>query len=198
MIWRCRRGSSQGESARDDKKLRVMTRSLGREAVKHEAILDWNTDSNIRGAHIMFCNIDQLITSLFCFSHYIIDQFRNTCDKNNLLDSVQPFSFHATKCPVRVTDLLPAVSNFWEGIFRLWCVITTARENLFKSAFKVYSNFFGDQSPSKATIFRWFRQFISGPRRFHIWTENVGRWWPLWSNGNDRYPRKHLLGRVPD
>ena len=84
----------------------------------------------------MFCNLDELMTSLLCLLHYIIDQFRNTCDKK-LLDSVQPFSFHATKCPVRVTGLLPAVLTFREGIFELWCIMTSARENLFKSGVKV-------------------------------------------------------------
>ena len=33
----------------------------------------------IRGAHMMFCNLDELMTSLLCFVHYIIDQFHNTC-----------------------------------------------------------------------------------------------------------------------
>ena len=35
----------------------------------------------VRGAHIIFCNLDKLMTSLLCFLHYIIDQFHNTCDK---------------------------------------------------------------------------------------------------------------------
>ena len=85
----------------------------------------------------MFCNLDKLLTSLLCFLHYIIDQFHNTCDNFFLLDSTQPFSSHATKCPVRVECLLPAMLTFREGIFELWCIMTTARENLFKSAFKV-------------------------------------------------------------
>ena len=67
----------------------------------------------------MVCNLDKLMTSLLCFLHHIIEQFRNTCDKKILLDSIQPFSFHATKCPVRVTGLLPAVLTFREGIFEL-------------------------------------------------------------------------------
>ena len=89
----------------------------------------------------MFCNLDELMTSRFCLLHYIIDQFRNTCDKKKKkkkkFDSVQPFSFHATKCPVRVTGLLPAVLTFREGIFELWCIMTSTKENLFKSAVKV-------------------------------------------------------------
>ena len=35
--------------------------------------------------------------------------------------------------------------------------MTTAREDLFKSAF--IKHCFGDQFPSEATIIRWFRQF---------------------------------------
>ena len=42
--------------------------------------------------------------------------------------------------------------------------MTTARENLFKSAFKVKNTVLGDQSPSQTTVFRWFRQFVSGAR----------------------------------
>ena len=29
----------------------------------------------------MFCNLDELMASLLFFLHYIINQFRNTCDK---------------------------------------------------------------------------------------------------------------------
>ena len=37
---------------------------------------------SLRGAHIMFCNLYELTTSLLCFLHYIIDQFLNTFDNN--------------------------------------------------------------------------------------------------------------------
>ena len=40
-----------------------------------------------------------------------------------------------------MTGLLPAVRTFCEWIFVLWCIMTTARENLFKSAFKVWNTF---------------------------------------------------------
>ena len=65
----------------------------------------------IRGPHIMFCNLDELMT----------------------------FSFHATKCPVNVTGLLPAVLTFAKGFSSYDVTMTTARENLLKSAFKVYN-----------------------------------------------------------
>ena len=42
--------------------------------------------------------------------------------------------------------------------------MTSARENLIKSAVKSLKHYFGDQSPSKGTIFRWFRHFVSGER----------------------------------
>ena len=29
----------------------------------------------------MFCNLGELMTSLLCFLHYIIDQFGNACDE---------------------------------------------------------------------------------------------------------------------
>ena len=91
----------------------------------------------IRGAHIMFCNLDELVTPLLSFLHYIIDQLRNTCDNKFYLIPYNHFHSHTTKCPVRMTGLLPAVLTFREGIFELRCILTTAREHLFKSAFKV-------------------------------------------------------------
>ena len=63
----------------------------------------------------MFCNLDELMTSLLWFLHYIIDQFRNTCYKNFHLI---PYN-HSRKCPVRVTGFLPVVLTFREGIFEL-------------------------------------------------------------------------------
>ena len=39
-----------------------------------------NEEGQIRGAHIMFCNLDELMKSLLCYLHYITDQFCNTCD----------------------------------------------------------------------------------------------------------------------
>ena len=37
------------------------------------------------GAHIRFCNLDELMTSLLGFLHYIVEQFRTTCDKISYL-----------------------------------------------------------------------------------------------------------------
>ena len=115
--------------------------------------ITWNDHqlSPIRGALIMFCNLDELTTSFLCFLHCSIDQFRNTCDQpppphppsppppppprpppppisapvpNNpkqktkgkqtiKLTAVQLFSFHETKCPVKVTS---SASSFANGI----------------------------------------------------------------------------------
>ena len=68
------------------------------------------------------------------------------------------------QCPVRVTGLLPAVLTFREGIFELLCIMTTARKKSFQECFQSLKHCFGHQSPSKATVFRWFRQFMSGAR----------------------------------
>ena len=66
----------------------------------------------------MLCNLDELMTSPLWvfFLHHTIDQFHITFDNFFVLDSVQPFSDHATKCLVRVTGLLPAVLTFREVI----------------------------------------------------------------------------------
>ena len=42
--------------------------------------------------------------------------------------------------------------------------MTTARENLFQECFQSLKHCFGDQFTSEATIFRWFRQFMSRAR----------------------------------
>ena len=65
----------------------------------------------------MFCSLDDLMTSLLCSLHHITDQFHNTCDKKIILDSIQSFSLHATKCLIRVTGLLSAALTFCKGTF---------------------------------------------------------------------------------
>ena len=56
----------------------------------------------------------------------------------------------------------------------------------FQECFQSLKHCFGDQSPSKATVFRWFRQFMSGARTLEdddrcgrlattVTTENVSR-----------------------
>ena len=47
----------------------------------------------------MFCNLDELMTSLLCyFLHDIIDQFCNTCDKKYYYI---PYHFHSMRQNVR-------------------------------------------------------------------------------------------------
>ena len=41
----------------------------------------------------MFCNLEELMTSLLSFLHYIIDQFRNTCNKKFYLILYNHFHF---------------------------------------------------------------------------------------------------------
>ena len=48
---------------------------------------------DIRGAHNTFFNLYELMTSLLCFLHHIIDQFRNTCDKKYYLILYNRFHF---------------------------------------------------------------------------------------------------------
>ena len=68
--------------------------------------------------------------------------------------------------------------------------MTTARENLFKECFQSLKRCFGDQSPPKATVFRWFRRFMFGERTLEdddrcgrmattVTPENVSRVEPL-------------------
>ena len=44
----------------------------------------------------------------------------------------------------------------------------------FQECFKSLKHCFGDQSPSKATVFRWFRQFVSGARTLEV-NDRCGR-----------------------
>ena len=46
---------------------------------QHDYLDTYCSECLIRGAHIMFCNLYELMTSLLYFLRYIIDQFSNTC-----------------------------------------------------------------------------------------------------------------------
>ena len=47
--------------------------------------------------------------------------------------------------------------DFWAMMYYDCC-----QGNFFQERFQSLKHCFGDQSPSKATVFRWFRRFISG------------------------------------
>ena len=139
-------------------------------------------------------------------THYVL-QLRQTNDVNTLLfalhqtnfvilltknplDSVQPSSFHATKCPVRVKGLLPAVLTFREGISKLWCIMNNARENLSGVLSKLKTLFWRSISVQS--------HYFQVVQTVHVSSKNDGRQRPLCSNGNNRYPRRHPWGRVLD
>ena len=122
------------------------------------------------------------MTSLLCFLYYILDQFCNPCDKtkqnkqtNKKFYSVQPFLFHLTKCQVRLTDLLPAVSTFHIKDFQ---VIMSYNYRKFQECFKNFKRRFGGQSSPKATVSRCFRRFVSGVRSWKAMTVVVA--WHGW------------------
>ena len=49
--------------------------------------------------------------------------------------------------------------DFGAMMYHVYC-----QEKSFQECFQSLKHCFGDQSPSKATVFRWFRQFLSGAR----------------------------------
>ena len=50
-------------------------------------------------------------------------------------------------------------SDFWAMMYHDYC-----QGKYFQKSFQSLKHCFGDQSPSKATVFRWFRLFMSGAR----------------------------------
>ena len=49
--------------------------------------------------------------------------------------------------------------------FRAMVYYDYCQEKSFQECFQSLKHCFGDQSPAKATVFRWFRQFMSGARK---------------------------------
>ena len=54
--------------------------------------------------------------------------------------------------------------DFSQRDFRAMMYYDYCQGKCFQECFQSLKHCFGDQSPSKATIFRWFRQFMSGAR----------------------------------
>ena len=109
----------------------------------------------IRRAH-MFCNLDELETSPLCFLHYIIDQFRNTCDNNSYLVPYNHFRSMGQNVRYGWRVFYQQCWPFAKGF--------SSYDELWLQCFQSLKHCFGDQSTSKATVFRWFRQFMSGAR----------------------------------
>ena len=136
------------------------------------------------GHTLCFANLDELVTSLLCFLHDIIDQFHNTWDKKItrfrttiFIPCDKMFDKGGVSSDSSV-DL--SRRDFWAMMYYGYC-----QGKSFQECFQSLKHCFGDQSPPKASVLRWFSQL-------HVWSENVGRRWPLWSNDNDRYPSKRL------
>ena len=65
-----------------------------------------------------------------------------------------------TKCPVRVTCTVDLLRRD----FRAMMYYDYCQGKSFQECFQSLKHYFGDQSPSKTTVFRWFTQFMSGAR----------------------------------
>ena len=59
--------------------------------------------------------------------------------------------------------------DFWAVMYHDYCQGKSCQE-----CFQSLKHCFGDQSPPKATVFRWFRQLMSGARTT-VTLENVSR-----------------------
>ena len=117
----------------------------------------------IGGVHIMFCNLDELMTSLLCFLLYIIEQFRNTCDKK--VTSFRRTIFIPCEKMSGKGDGSSASSvDLSRRDFRAMVYYGYYQGKSFQECFQSLKHCFGYQSPSEATIFRWCRQFMSGAR----------------------------------
>ena len=111
----------------------------------------------------MFCNQDELMTSLLCFLHYIIDQFRNTCDKIFYLIPYNHFIPCNKMSGKGDGSSASSVDLSWRD-FRAMMDYDYCQGKSFQQCFQSLIHCFGDQSPLKATVFRWVRQVMSGVR----------------------------------
>ena len=70
----------EGRAGRNNRKVKAMIRAYGGgEAATLCSSYLLDNRMYTRGTHYV-CNLDKLMTSQLCLLHYIIDQFRNTCD----------------------------------------------------------------------------------------------------------------------
>ena len=78
---------------------------------------------------------------------------------------MQPFSFHAKKKMSGKGNRSSASSaDFSRRDFRAMIYCDYCQGKSCQECFQSLKHCFGDQSPSKATVFRWCRQFMSGAR----------------------------------
>ena len=135
----------------------------------------------------MFCNLYELMTSLLCFLHYIIDQFRNTCDKKCTWFRTTIF-IPCDKIPGKGDVSSASSVDLSRGIFELWCIMTTARDFFSRvlSKFKtLFWRLISVQSHCSQAV-----------QTVHVWSVNVGRPWLVleWLRP---LPQKTFLGYSP-
>ena len=99
--------------------------------------------------------------SLPCFLHYIIDQFCNTCDKKMCLIQTTIFIPCDKMSGKGDVSSASSVDLSWRD-FRAMMYYDCCQGKFFQECFQSLKHCFGDQSPSKATVLRRFRQFMSG------------------------------------
>ena len=140
----------------------------------------------IRGAHIMLCNLDELITSLLCccFLYEIIDQFHNICN-------IFFFTWFHT------TIFIPCDKMSGKGDGTSASSVDLSRRDF--RAMMYYDYCQGKSCQDCFQNLKLFWRSIAAQshcfqvvQTVHVWSENVGRRWPLWSNGTDCYSRKRL------
>ena len=102
------------------------------------------------------------MTSLLCFLHYIIDQFRNTFDTKfyMILIIFIPCNKMSRKGGVSSASSVDLARRD----FRAMMYYDYCPRKSFQECFQSLKWCFRDQSPSKVAVSRWFRQFLSGER----------------------------------
>ena len=101
------------------------------------------------------------------FLHYIIDQFRNTCD--NFFTSFRTAIFIPCDKISGKGDVSSASSvGLPRRDFRAVMYYDYSWGKSFEECFQSLKHYFGDQSPSKATFFQVVQTV-------HVWSENVQR-----------------------
>ena len=62
-------------------------------------------------------------------------------------------------CLVRVTAFLILQKHLHREIFLQWCIIIIIRGSLSSKSFQSLSDYFGDQSASRSTVYNWYKEF---------------------------------------
>ena len=101
----------------------------------------------------MFCNPDELMTSLLWFLQYIIDQFRNTCDITKFTGFLATIFIPCDKMSAE-GDVSSARSvDLSRRNFRAMIYCDCCHGKPFQECFQSLKYSFADQSRSKTTVF---------------------------------------------